>query len=244
MDSTRIPADVAEQIDTCEARIGYVFKDKRYLLAALTHASGAQHRLASNERLEFLGDAILGFIVCEMLFHQFPVSLEGDLTRIKSIVVSRQTCAKICESLGLQACLIVGKGMTTSRPVPRSLLADMFESLVAAIHLDGGMQAVRDFVRRVVQLEIDSAASGHTDENYKSLLQQLVQRDYGETPTYQLLEERGPDHDKFFRVAALIDGREFSAAWGQNKKEAEQRAACNALAELTGEQAPFSESDG
>jgi ribonuclease-3 len=240
-DSPQIPPEVAVQVQNCESRIGYVFKDKRYLVAALTHASGAQHRLASNERLEFLGDAILGGIVCEMLYHQFPISLEGDLTRIKSIVVSRQTCAKLSESLGLESCLIVGKGMATSRPVPRSLLADMFESLVAAIYLDGGAPVIRDFVRRLIQPEIDSAASGRTDENYKSMLQQMVQRDHGEPPTYLVLQERGPDHDKFFRVAARIDGREFTPAWGQNKKEAEQRAACNAIAELAGELAPFAD---
>ena len=108
------------------------------LESALTHASGADHRLASNERLEFLGDAILGHVVCELLFHQFPQFLEGDLTKIKSVVVSRQTCAKISEALGLQEFLILGKGMTTHPAVPPSVLADVFESLIAAIYLDGG----------------------------------------------------------------------------------------------------------
>src|SRR6516162_5823245 len=98
----------------CEERIGYSFRDKQILRAALTHASGAEHRLASNERLEFLGDAILGYVVCEMLFHQFPQYLEGELTKVKSVVVSRQTCAKISEALGLQEFLVLGKGMTTT----------------------------------------------------------------------------------------------------------------------------------
>src|SRR3981189_3362344 len=126
------------ELQRCERRIGYVFADKNLLIAALTHASGAQHRLASNERLEFLGDAILGAVVCELLYTQYPDYLEGDLTKIKSVVVSRQTCAKISEGLGLQEFLILGKGMTTSPTVPPSLLADVFESLVAAIYLDGG----------------------------------------------------------------------------------------------------------
>ena len=223
----------------CEEKIGYCFHDKQLLCAALTHASGAQHRLASNERLEFLGDAILGAVVCEVLYREFPDLLEGQLTKIKSVVVSRQTCAKISKSLGLAAVLIVGKGMSAGRSVPRSLLADVFESLVAAVYLDGGPNAARELVIRLLEPEIALAASGASDDNYKSLLQQIVQRDFGATPSYQLLEELGPDHKKYFRVSAEFDGRGFPPAWGCNKKEAEQRAACNALALLSGEPPPF-----
>ena len=154
----------------CQERIGYQFHSAELLQAALTHASGAEHRLASNERLEFLGDAILGAVVCELLFHQYPQYLEGDLTKIKSVVVSRQTCAKISESLGMQEFLILGKGMTTHPSVPTSLLADVFESLVAAIYLDGGDQAARDFVERHIGPEIELAAEGETGSNYKSML--------------------------------------------------------------------------
>src|SRR5713101_7781251 len=112
------------ELERCERRLGYVFHDKNLLTAALTHASGALHRLASNERLEFLGDAILGAVVCELLYSQYPDYLEGDLTKIKSVVVSRQTCAKISEALGMQEFLVLGKGMTTHPSVPPSLLAD------------------------------------------------------------------------------------------------------------------------
>ena len=234
--------DLALVLQSCEAAIGYVFQDKSLLIAALTHASGAQHRLASNERLEFLGDAILGSVVCEMLFHQFPDRLEGSLTKIKSVVVSRQTCAKISEALGLESFLIIGKGMSNGKPVPRSLLADMFESIVAAMYLDGGRPCAVDFIQRQMQPEIDLAASGTADDNYKSMLQQIVQRDYSSTPSYLLLDERGPDHDKYFLIAAQFDNREFPAAWGQNKKEAEQRAASNALAVLNGEDLPYFDS--
>ncbi len=125
--------DLPTLLETCERRIGYCFRDKGLLRSALTHASGAEHRLASNERLEFLGDAILGAVVCEQLFRQYPEFLEGDLTKLKSIVVSRQTCARISEALGMQEFLILGKGMTTSPSVPSSLLADVFESLIAGI---------------------------------------------------------------------------------------------------------------
>jgi ribonuclease-3 len=229
----------AANLERCERRIGYVFRDKSLLVAALTHASGAQHRLASNERLEFLGDAILGAVVCELLYVQYPDYLEGDLTKVKSVVVSRQTCAKISEALGMQEFLVLGKGMTTHPSVPPSLLADVFESLAAAIYLDGGDSAARDFIQRYMEPEIELAAAGELGGNYKSLLQQMAQRENGSTPAYLLLDEKGPDHSKCFKISAQIAGHQFQSAWGRNKKEAEQRAARNALAELNGETVPF-----
>jgi ribonuclease-3 len=234
------PADTQiPELERCERRIGYEFRDKGLLSAALTHASGAQHRLASNERLEFLGDAILGAVVCELLYCQYPEYLEGDLTKIKSVVVSRQTCAKISEALGLQEFLILGKGMTVHPSVPPSLLADVFESLAAAIYLDGGDAAARDFIQRYMGPEIELAAAGELGGNYKSLLQQMSQRENGSTPVYLLLDEKGPDHSKCFKISAQIGSQRYEPAWGRNKKEAEQRAARNALAELNGETVPF-----
>ncbi len=226
-------------MEQCEQRIGYQFEDKLLLRAALTHASGADHRLLSNERLEFLGDSILGFFVCERLFHEFPDYLEGDLTKIKSVAVSRKTCAKISKTLGLQDFLFVGKGMATHPTVPPSLMADVFESLVAAVYLDGGLEPAREFVDRFVGPQIEVAAAGGSLGNYKSLLQQLAQREHGETPVYQLLDEKGPDHSKCFKIAALVGQNSFEPAWGHNKKEAEQKAACNALCELKGEKVPY-----
>lgn len=231
--------DLLPLFGRCERRIGYEFSDKLLLRAALTHASGAEHRLASNERLEFLGDAILGAVVCELLFHQYPEYLEGDLTKIKSIVVSRQTCARISEALGMQEFLILGKGMTTHPTVPPSLLADVFESLIAAIYLDGGDRVAREFVEKYIGPEIELAAGGELGGNYKSLLQQFAQREFSTTPTYQLLDEKGPDHSKCFKISAQIGPNRYQAAWGRNKKEAEQRAARNALSELNEETPPF-----
>ena len=232
-------ADVYSAEHECEERIGYVFRDKALLKSALTHASGAQTRLASNERLEFLGDAIFGAVVCELLFARYPTYLEGDLTKIKSVVVSRRTCTKISLGLGLEEFLILGKGMTTHPHVPPSLLADVFESLIAAIYLDGGDSAAREFIERHVIPEILEAVEGEHGGNYKSLLQQLAQREYGTTPTYQLLDEKGPDHSKCFKISAQIGRSRYQPAWGRNKKEAEQRAALNALSEMGGEPAPF-----
>jgi ribonuclease-3 len=171
-------------------------------------------------------------VVCEMLFRQFPEYLEGDLTRIKSVVVSRQTCARLGEALGLQECMFVGKGVLSSAVSPPSLLADAVESLLAAMYLDGGMEAVCEFLGERLVAEIAVAAEGEFSGNYKSHLQQLSQREFGVTPTYYLIDEQGPDHAKCFQVAAQIGPKKFEPAWGRNKKEAEQRAACNALAEL------------
>jgi ribonuclease-3 len=231
-------------VEGCEKRIDYEFSDKNLLLWSLTHASGAQHRLASNERLEFLGDAILGAIVCEMLFNKYPEYLEGDLTRIKSVVVSRQTCTKMSRALGMQEFLILGKGMTTHPSVPPSLLSDVFESLIAAIYIDGGHEAARKFIETHVGPEIELTDDGESGDNYKSLLQQLAQREFSTTPTYALLDEKGPDHSKCFKMAAQVGNNRYQPAWGRNKKEAEQRAARNALCELSGDTPPYpSDSD-
>lgn len=229
--------------EACEQVLGYRFQDRSLLESALTHASGANHRLASNERMEFLGDAILGAIVCEQLYERFPDFLEGDLTKVKSVVVSRQTCAALSKKLGMQRFLILGKGMTTAPTVPPSVLADVFESLVAAIYLDGGRQAAAAFVTPLTEVEIERAAEeGVGGQNYKSRLQQHVQREEGTTPNYCLIAEKGPDHSKAFQIAVQVGSTRYPAAWGKTKKESEQRAAANALAEIGNEPPPYTDS--
>jgi ribonuclease-3 len=237
--ATRGDRDGPDPLQHCEEVLGHRFNDPMFLREALTHASGANHRLVSNERLEFLGDAILGAIVCELLFRKFPDYLEGDLTRIKSVVVSRQTCAKISRKLGLDAFLVLGKGMGAQDETPSSVLADVFESLIGALYLDGGMEAAKRFILAHIEAEIDRAVGGESDFNYKSNLQQVAQRQFGETPTYLLLDEKGPDHSKCFKISAQIGRQRFAPAWGRNKKDAEQRAAMNALSQLAGERIPF-----
>jgi ribonuclease-3 len=241
-DSTRRDRDGDDPLVLCEEVLGYHFKDAMYLREALTHASGANHRLVSNERLEFLGDSILGAIVCELLFRKYPEYLEGDLTRVKSVVVSRHICAKISRRLGLDEFLVLGKGMGSQDETPSSVLADVFESLIGAIYLDGGMEAAKRFIVQHIEAEIDLAVGGHGGINYKSNLQQVAQRQFGETPTYLLLDEKGPDHSKCFKITAQIGRQRYAPAWGRNKKDAEQRAAMNALCELAGDPIPF-ESD-
>jgi ribonuclease-3 len=229
----------AEVLEDCQKAINYRFHKPKLLRAALTHTSGADTRLASNERLEFLGDAVLGLVVCEQLFERFPEYQEGDLTKLKSAVVSRRTCARVSRQLDLGDFLFMGKGMNPHGPVPANLLADVFESLVAAIYLDGGFDAASEFILRYLLPEIEREAAGAQGSNFKSLLQQVAQREYGATPRYDLLDEQGPDHHKCFKVAAVLGKRPFAAAWGRNKKEAEQKAAMNALAQINGDPIPF-----
>jgi len=220
------------QVAEFEARIQYRFQDCDLARVALTHASGADDRLRSNERLEFLGDAVLGLIVCELLYRRFPHLTEGELTRLKSVIVSRASCAAIARDLGLADFLIVGKGLASQASLPSSLLAAAFEAVIAAIYLDGGLSAVRQFAEPFLIPRIDTIAQDRVGENYKSLLQQVSQKTWGATPVYVLLEQQGPDHSKYFKVAAQVGGTRYRPAWGRSKKEAEQRAACNAIYEM------------
>jgi len=222
----------ADKLDLCESIIGHHFRDRALLLEALTHASNASDRLKSNERLEFLGDSILGFIVCDYLFGRFPEWSEGELTRVKSILVSRSSCALIADEIGIADVLFVGRGIAGAHRVPSSLLSNAFESLIAALFLDAGIDAVQQFVLPHVEDMLDDVLAGETGTNFKSDLQHLAQRIFGIAPEYVLLEEKGPDHAKSFQVAAVIGQRRFDPAWGRSKKQAEQRAASNALQQL------------
>lgn len=230
---------VEDKLQRCQQIIDYRFRDASLLRAALTHASGASHRLVSNERLEFLGDSVLGLIVCRWLYDEYPEHSEGDLTKIKSAVVSRRACAKVACELGLDECLVVGRGILRGRGFPRSLVSDVFEAVVAAMYLDGGMDVVNQRLRHWLASEVRLAVEGRGSGNFKSLLQQYAQRECASTPYYRLVTESGPDHRKRFQVAAVIAGEEFQPAWGNNKKDAEQHAAANALAILHKEPPPF-----
>lgn len=228
----------ARLLEECQQLLGYQFNSTDILISALTHASSADSRVGSNERLEFLGDSVLGLVICEQLYHLFPKLLEGELTKIKSVVVSRRTCARISRQLGMERFLILGKGMATQAVIPASVLADVFESLIAAIYLDGGLPPAQAFILKHTRSEIEKSASGQHGENHKSILQQMAQKEFGATPTYEMLEEHGPDHSKMFKVTAVIGNLRYPAAWGHNKKEAEQRAALNALSQINGQDIP------
>ncbi|MFH1715973.1 MAG: ribonuclease III [Planctomycetota bacterium] len=221
-----------ETLRRIEQIVDYKFSDKSLLSEALTHSSAVDDRLLSNERLEFLGDAVLALVICHALFENFPNYLEGDLTKIKSKLVSRETCAQISGKLALQEFLTVGKGMVSNRALSGSLAAGVLETVIAAIHIDGGFEAARRFILKVFGSLIEQADAEQVQGNFKSLLQQYAQEQFSATPSYVLLDEKGPDHDKCFELGVVIEDRHFPSAWGTNKKEAEQKAALNALIEL------------
>ncbi|MBM3969772.1 MAG: ribonuclease III [Planctomycetes bacterium] len=230
-------AELEVLLDKCQAALNYRFRDIELLAMCLTHASSARTRLHSNERLEFFGDAVLGLVVCEALYQRFPEAAEGELTRIKSIVVSRATCATMASRVRLEEFVLVGKGLDHGGHIPSSILAGTFEGLIAGIYLDGGLEAARSFLMPLLNPEIESSAGTLHTQNFKSLLQHIAQKKLGSTPMYRVLDERGPDHSKVFHISAVVAGRVFPAAWGSNKKEAEQTAAQHALEELLGEDA-------
>lgn len=219
-------------LQACQARIGYQFTNLDLLRAALRHASSANHRVDSNERMEFLGDAVLGLVVCQVLYERLPTALEGEMTKIKSAVVSRRTCARVAEALRLTHGLVVGQGMENGDHLPPSLAAGTLEAVIAAVYLDGGLEAARAFILHHMEHELRKATDSRHQYNHKSQLQQWAQREMNATPVYELLDEQGPDHSKCFEVAVSLAGRQFPSAWGPNKKEAEQKAARLALLTL------------
>jgi ribonuclease-3 len=221
-----------ENREHAEQVLGYQFNNPQLLKEALTHSSIADNRLDSNERMEFLGDAVLDLIICEALYQKFPEYQEGDLTKVKSAVVSRRTCAEVSNETGLTDLLIIGKGISSRSAMPSSLAAAVYESIVAAIYLDGGFEVVKQYVLRTMTPKLEIIASNSHQQNYKAVLQQHAQKILGATPLYELLDEKGPDHSKCFEVCVTVDGRRFTSAWGPNKKMAEQKAALLALEDM------------
>ncbi len=215
-----------------ESILQYTFNNPGLLRESLTHASIANSRLESNERMEFLGDAVLDLVICDALYQAYPHYLEGDLTKVKSAVVSRQTCAEIATETGLIDLLIIGKGISARSAMPNSLAAAVYESIVAAIYLDGGYEPAKVYIERTMGPKIPPIASNTHQHNYKAVLQQHAQKIMGAPPVYDVLDEKGPDHSKCFEVCVSVYGRRFPGAWGPNKKMAEQKAALLALEEL------------
>lgn len=219
----------SDLVARAERTTGYHFGRPELLITALTHSSIAGSRLESNERLEFLGDAVLGMVVCEELYRRFPDWLEGELTKVKSVVVSRKICAEVADKIGLTHLLILGNGIEVDESLPTSLRAAVIEAVIGAIHLDGGPDASKRFILATIGGHIERCTVVENREDFKSLLQQHAQRSLSATPRYEALDEQGPDHSKCFEVCVVIDNRRFPSAWGTSKKEAEQEAARRAL---------------
>jgi len=179
--------DLRERAQTI---LGHTFNNPDLLKESLTHASIADNRLNSNERMEFLGDAVLDLIVCEELYKRFPTLLEGDLTKIKSAVVSRRICAELSKETGLIDLLIIGKGISGREQMPSSLAAAVYESIVAAIYLDGGVEVVKEYVLRTMRPKIEQISRDSSLQNYKAVLQQHAQKVMGHTPIYSCSTKR------------------------------------------------------
>lgn len=209
--------------------IGYEFRDAGLLERALTHASvdGA----LNNERLEFLGDAVLDIVIAELLYAREPSWSEGRMTRLKADVVSRRSLAGPALRLALGDVARLGQGMKGREPSV-AVLANLYEALIGAVHLDGGFEAARAFVRATLAPEIDRALADAAEDNPKQRLQELCQARFASLPRYERLETRGPAHARAFQVVAWIGERRFAPAWGRTVKEAESWAAHEALLEL------------
>lgn len=219
--------------------INYSFKNESLLKTALTHSSYAnEHRdrhLQNNERLEFLGDSILGLVSADYMFNHYPNLPEGELTKLRAAVVCEQTLCEIAKELGLDKEILLGKGEEAGGGRARpSILADAVEAVLGAIYLDGGMDAARKFVLSFIPKKAELAEHGGAFKDYKTALQEIVQKNRQETLSYHLSGESGPDHDKRFNVQVLLNSNIFAEGSGKSKKEAEQMAAKHAL-ELMGQ---------
>ena len=222
-------------INELEKAIGYQFRNITLLQNALSHSSYANERwhdsLKSNERLEFLGDSVLGMVVAEHLYRTFPNRPEGELTRMRADMVCEKTLASVANGLGLGKHLLLGKGEEQGGGRSRdSILADAVESVIAACYLDGGMTAAVQFIQRFILVNVPVTKLHNAD--YKTALQELVQQKKNQVLAYKLVGESGPDHDKEFRVELTLNGEVVGMGIGSSKKRAEQAAAQKALEAL------------
>jgi ribonuclease-3 len=244
--SPSAPVGTATVYLRLQDRIGYAFQDPSLLERAMTHPSSTVEEDSDNERLEFLGDAVLSLCIAQALYERHPKWSEGRLTQIKSVVVSTQTLARMADALGFRKLVRLGKGLPADEPLPPSVNANLFEAVCGAVYLDGGMAAARAFVLRTLDEEIRAVTQNGHEPNFKSSLQQLAQRTLGLTPHYRVVSATGPDHGKVFQIVAVIGLRAFPPGVGRSKKEAEQAAAKRALEVLSLEesaaQAPTSPS--
>jgi len=226
----------SERIEAFQQLIGYRFRDPRLLLEALIHRSHVNELLDSdlpdNERLEFLGDAVLEFIVTEYLYAKYPDETEGRLTVMRSAIVDRRRCALLAKAIGLDGYILLGRGERAGdEPMRKSILANAYEALIGAVYLDGGFDKTRAFTLGIIERHcpvVELEATG----NFKAELQIHSQRNFQRIPRYELLRSHGPDHRKVFEVSVSIGGVVYGSGVGPSKKAAQQQAAQTALASL------------
>jgi ribonuclease-3 len=240
-----LPAPGAErkkELRSFSRSAGIRFKSLELLNLSLTHRSVTNESKtlsragpvrANNERLEFLGDAVLGTIAVSLLYQRFPEKTEGELAKIKSVIVSEETLSGIALELGLDTALLLGKGEEqTGGRTKRAILADALEALIGALYLDSGFKAAQDFVAPRINPEIDRVLDQKAAQDYKSRLQELSQRLYKAYPVYKLVKRTGPEHERLFWVEVTVNGISYGPCTGRNKKAAEQEAARRALEAL------------
>ena len=229
---------IHEHLKELQEKIGYIFKDGSLLTLAMSHSSYANEKhlskLGCNERLEFLGDAVLEIVSSDFLFHRFPDMPEGDLTKTRASMVCEPTLAYCAEQIDLGRYLLLGKGEdATGGRTRNSVVSDAMEALIGAIYLDGGFTSAKEFILNFVLNDMEHKKLFYDS---KTILQEMVQARGTELLSYELLEETGPDHNKMFQVAALIGNQEISRGLGRTKKAAEQRAAYQAILKLRTEE--------
>ena len=226
-------------MESLEKRLDYKFNNINLLKNALVHSSYANEMRGdthSNERLEFLGDSVLSVIVAEHLFNKYPNMPEGELTKLRASLVCEKSLCSFSRELGIGEHLLLGKGEDKNGGRDRdSILADAFEAILAAIYIDGGMEAAKKHIFNTVLRDLDSHADdGDTFKDYKTVLQEIIQRNPEESVSYILIDETGPDHDKCFTVQVHLNSNVIGQGSGKSKKQAEQMAAHQAL-KLMGE---------
>ena len=218
-----------------ETRIGHAFRDKTLLETAFTHRSYLNENRATsrehNERLEFLGDAVLELVVTEFLFAKYPEKNEGDLTAYRAALVNTQSISDAASKLGMNEFLLLSKGESRDTGRARAIiLANAFESLIGALYLDMGYVSAKDFIAKALFHKTDEVVEKRLWQDAKSKLQELAQDKAGITPVYELVNQTGPDHDKRFVIAVIISGERVALGEGRSKQEAEQAAAEKGLA--------------
>ena len=230
-------ADLMAHLSVVESRLGYAFQNKKLLKQAFIHRSYFnEHREEveeHNERLEFLGDSVLGLMISDYLYHHLPTQAEGELSRLRAHLVEAGSCARFLQKLDLASFVQLGRGERMNEGRGReTILADLFEALIGAIYLDGGIvEAQRIFWHHFAQ-EIEKILA-HPARNWKAELQDYSQKKYQRPPLYKVIREEGPDHSKLFVIVACLDDQEVGQGTGSSKKEAEQSAAQNALEKLS-----------
>ena len=227
----------SESLKKLESKISHSFKNKDLLLKSLMHRSfvslNSQDRNDSNERLEFLGDSALSFIVVKFLFNTYPDLDEGELSKMKSIIVSGENLSSIAREMELGEHILLSEYEEKSGGRNKaSILEDTFEAIIGAIYLDSGINKVQEFVNLLVLNNIDQALENTQTRNYKSELLELVQSTGLEPPTYEVISEEGPEHEKIFTIKAIVDGKEVAQGSSTSKKRAEQEASRKALESL------------